>query len=214
MEKGAIILNEKKPFYKHWWFIGAAALIVVVIFGSILDAVGYESEEEAQPKAEEATKPAEKKEEKPKEKPKPKTTVEKLEASNKVDKASLDNGILTIETEVKSFWDETSILKHDVYELFEEMAKGFEDKDVEKVLVVLSTAMVDNKGNEEVEEIIDYEYSRAAFEELNYDKFAEMAYSQSWRILNEADTYWIHPGIYTKVKDDYRKNLTNGPSKQ
>lgn len=140
--------------------------------------------------------------------------AEKLEDDDRnVDKATLDDDTLNIESEVTSMWDETSILKTNVYNMFESLDTGFKDKDVNKVEVTLTTEMIDEKGNGEVKPVVEYEYSRESFEELNYDKFLEMSVSQTWRILNESDAYLIHPGIYKNVKDDFKKELKHNGMK-
>ena|SRR5690625_288807 len=136
-----------------------------------------------------------------------------VEDNSDVHKATLKEGKLTLTKEVTNFWDETSILKHDVYKLFEVLGEGFNDKEVDQVDIVLTTKMTDQKGNESIEPVVEYEYSREQFEELNYDNFLDLSYSQSWRILNESDAYWIHPGIYKNVKDDYRDNLNHSMTK-
>lgn len=208
--------KQKKKFYKKWWFW----VIVVVIVSAAL-ATGNDDDSADNNKSKsndkavvETSADKEKSEKKDTTKKEP-TPIDKkiIKNNNKIGEAKLENGVITLKTEVTTFWDETSLLKNNVYEHFESFGEAFKDKNVNAVKVVLSTKMIDNKGNEEVEEIITYEYSRAAFEELNYENFLDLSYSQSWRILNESDSYWIHPGIYKKVKKDYTKNLTYGISK-
>lgn len=183
-----------------------------------------EEKEEADKKKEEESKAAAKKEKeedekaekekKKKEKEKNRPLDEKIvEDNSDVDEAALEEGKLTLTKEITSYWDETSILKHDVYKLFEILGEGFNDKKIDQVDIVLTTKMTDQKGNESINPVVEYEYSREQFEELNYDNFLDLSYSQSWRILNESDAYWIHPGIYKNVKDDYRDNLNHSMTK-
>jgi len=171
-----------------------------------------ENKAAAKAKEEEGKKAKKEKEKKAKEKKRP--LDEKLvEDSSDVDEATLKDGKLTLTKEVTSFWDDTSILKHDVYKLFEVLGEGFNDKEVDQVDIVITTKMTDQKGNESIDPVVEYEYSREQFEELNYDNFLDLSYSQSWRILNESDAYSIHPGIYKNVKDDYRNNLNHSMTK-
>lgn len=141
------------------------------------------------------------------------TIAEKLQEDDKnVDKANLKDGVLTLEAVGKTTFSENTLF-HSVYDLFEAMHQGFQDNGVKSVEVILTTTMIDPKGNESDEPVINYEYSRESFKELNYDKFSDMAYGQQWRILNEADSYFIHPGIYKNLKDEYTNNLSHGKSK-
>lgn len=204
--------KTKKPFYKKWWFILIAVLFIFAGIGGILDSAGVQTEKEKETIAKKEEKEKSKKEEE--QRLANRTIAEVLEEDEKdVDKAKLEDGVLRIERDVTTFWDETSILKQDVLRMFEILPKAFEDENVDRVRVVLNTEMVDQKGNAEVESVIYFEYSREHYEELNYDKFLYMATSETWRIFNESTSYEIHPGIYKNVKDEYKKNLKNGLSK-
>lgn len=130
-----------------------------------------------------------------------------------VDKATLKDGVLTLEKEPSSSWSENTLVKNNVYSLFESVNDGFKDKDVNKVEVKVHAVMIDEKGNEKEEPVIEYEYDRDTFEELNYDNFIKLAVSESWRILNESDEYLVHPGIYKDVKQDYKQNLKHNGMK-
>jgi len=208
----------KKPFYKRWWFILIAAIFILGSIGNLFesDEAKQKREDEKIAAEEEAKEKEQKKKEeeaKEKERKKNRTIDEKIqEDNNNVDSASIKNGVLQLKSEGKTTFSENTLF-HSVYDLFEAMHDGFEDEGIDKVEVILTTTMVDSKGNESDDEVITYEYSRESFEELNYEKFANMAYGQQWRILNESDTYWIHPGIYKNLKDDYTENLTHGMAK-
>lgn len=231
--------KTKKPFYKRWWFIGFFAIVAL---GFVMDL--FESEESKQAKLDEEISIQQEREEKKEEKAKAKekrkqdaalelekqkkdeekekerlanrSIDQKLTEDNEdVDTATLsEDGILTLEQEAKSYWDETAILEQNVYSLFEAAVEGFRDPSVNEVKMVITTGMVDNKGNESLEDIVKYNYTKSSFEELNLKKFLELSYSQTWRILNESDTYWIHPGIYKNIKAEYTKNLPYGLAKQ
>lgn len=207
--------KEQKPFYKRWWFILIAVVFIIGAIGNIFESDEKKEEREAEQVAAEQEKEEKKKKEKEEKERKANRTIdEKLQEGNKdVDKASLEDGILVLEKEVTTFWDETSILKQDVLTMFELFPEAFEDESVNSVNVVLLTEMVDEKGNGEIETIIEFEYSKDTFDELNYEKFLYMATSETWRILNESDAYWIHPGIYKNVKDEYRNNLKHSMTK-
>lgn len=222
-EKG----TSKKPFYKKWWFYAIIVFILIGIIGSPSEEERkqIEKEEAAQQavakaekeKKETAKKQKEeekaKKEAEEKERKANRTIAEKLQEDNEnIDKATMKDGILTIEREPGTLWDENSLF-HTVYDLFEVIPIAFEDDAVKEVQALVKTQMVDAKGNEEVEDVIEFIYTRETFRELNYDKFAEMAYGQQWRILNESDMYIIHPGIYKNLKEKITENLTNGMSK-
>ncbi len=142
------------------------------------------------------------------------TLVEKIQEDDKnVDLATYKDGTLTLETEAKSLWSENSLF-YNVYDLFESTYVAFKDKSVDEVKIVITTSMTDTKGNESIEPVIEYGFSREMIEELNYDNFSFMAYGEPWRVLNESSYYWIHPGIYKNLKSEYIKNLNHGFSKQ
>src|SRR5699024_10284317 len=99
----------------------------------------------------------EKKEEKPKKEKK--NIADKIqEDSLHVDKATLKDGVLTLEKEPSSSWSENTLVKNNVYSLFESVNDGFKDKDVNKVKVKVHALMIDEKGNEKEEPVIEYEY--------------------------------------------------------
>ncbi|MEI3611616.1 hypothetical protein [Pseudogracilibacillus sp. SO30301A] len=157
-------------------------------------------------KKEEKTKKEEKK--KAEEERKSNRTVDEAieEDNDNVDKATLKDGTLTLVGEGKTTFSENTLFMS-VYDMFEAMHEGFKDENVKEVYIELTTTMVDQKGNESVEPVIKYNYSRESFEELNYDNFSDMAYSEEWRILTEADYYYIHPGIYKNLKDKYTDHV-------
>lgn len=187
-------------------------LLVFAGIGGILDSAGVQTDRE---KEAEVKKEEKEKEEAIEEERKKSRTIDEImsEDEDSVDKAKLDDGTLTLEKDVITFWDETSILKTDVLTMFELMPKAFEDDDVDRASIVLNVEMTDNKGNKKMEPVIYYEYTREHFEELEYQNFLNTATSQTWRIFNESTSYEIHPGIYKNVKDDYKNNLNSGLSK-
>lgn len=205
--------NDTKPFYKKWWFI---FIVAIFIIGGIGNLFGLNETKQERDEKQEVTK--EEKEEKAKEKEeeekkeearKADRTIDEFiqEEDSNVDKATLKDGVLILEKEPSSSWNENTLVKNNVYQMFESMNEGFKDEDVKKVEIKVHALMIDEKGNEEDEPVIEYEYDRESFEELNYDNFIKLAVSESWRILNESDAYLIHPGIYKDVKQDYKQNL-------
>lgn len=150
----------------------------------------------------------EKKEKKKTKDKKPKrTTAEAIqEDSNNVDKATFEDGEMTLQFEPGTLWDENSFMGV-VHDMFKDVKVAFDDQEVKSVLVMIDTVMIDEKGNEEVKPVVTYRYTREGFEELNYDNFIDMALIEEWRILNEADSYFIHPGIRKNLKDKYIQNL-------
>lgn len=217
--------KAKKTFYKKWW----VWVIAIIIIGAAATSGEEEDQQTANKKSEPASsevsddktaaeKPAEekkkpkkedteKKEPAKKEKKENLTIDKKIEKNNdNVDKATLEDGKLILVGEGKTTFSENTLFMS-VYDLFEAMHEGFQDKNVNEVFIEITTKMVDSKGNESVEPVIKYNYSRESFEELNYDKFSDMAYSEEWRILTEADYYYIHPGIYKNLKDKYKDHV-------
>src|SRR5690625_2876598 len=130
-----------------------------------------------------------------------------------VDKASLKNNVLTLKKEPSSTWSENTLVKNNVFTMFEDVNKGFNDKNVNEIKVIIEAVMIDEKGNEEVVSAVEYEYDRSTFEELNYDNFIRLAVSESWRILNESDAYLIYPGIYKALKQEYKQGLKDNGMK-
>src|SRR5699024_10982265 len=125
---------------------------------------------------------------------KEKSSEEKIKKYDVVEEAEMDNGELILTYEPGMGWSENSLF-YTVYDSFEVTNQAFKDDSVDSVLNLIQGVMVDQKGNEELKDMITYRYTRSDFEELNYSKFKEMAFGQQWRILNEADGYFIHPGI-------------------
>src|SRR5690625_3840491 len=131
---------------------------------------------------------------------------EKIKKYDVVEEAEMDNGELILTYEPGMGWSENSLF-YTVYDSFEVTNQAFKDDSVDSVLNLIQGVMVDQKGNEELKDMITYRYTRSDFEELNYSKFKEMAFGQQWRILNEAEGYFIHPGIRINLKEKYTDNL-------
>ena len=227
----------KKPFYKRWWFILFVGLTIFGMLGNLLESDESKQErlneqaaqeqvkqdkkeqrdikkKEREAKAKKDVENAKKELDAEKERKANLTFDQKIVEDNKdVDAASFENGVLTLKHNTKSMFSETSLLEFQVYDLFEIAGKSFKNPEVNQTNVIITAEMIDNKGNKEIEEIVKFNYSRASFEELNFKNFLDLAYSQSWRIFNESDSYWIHPGIYKNVKPAYKENLANGLAK-
>jgi hypothetical protein len=214
----------KKPLYKKWWFWAIAILIVGSwIVGdddkkestsndkenveAVDGKVDTEKEEKAQKEQEKKEKEEQAKKEEKERKASRSIDEAISEDNDDVDKAMFKDGTLTLIGEGKTTFSENTLFMS-VYDMFEAMHEGFQDKDVKEVYIELTTTMVDQKGNESVEPVIKYNYSRESFEELNYENFAKMSYSEEWRILTEANYYYIHPGIYKNLKDKYKDKVS------
>ena len=137
---------------------------------------------------------------------KAKSVDQRMKKYDVVEDAEMDNGELILTYEPGIGWSENSLFLT-VYDSFEVTNQAFKDDSVDSVLNLIKANMVDEKGNEEIEDVITYRYTRSDFEELNYGKFKDMAFGQQWRILNEAEGYFIHPGIRVNLKEKYTDNL-------
>ena len=155
---------------------------------------------------EKAEKEKVKKEKAEKEKKNAKSVDQRMKKYDVVEDAEMDNGELILTYEPGMGWSENSLF-FTVYDSFEVTNQAFKDDSVESVLNLIQGVMVDQKGNEELKDMITYRYYRADFDELNYSKFKDMAFGQQWRILNEADGYFVHPGIRVNLKEKYTDNL-------
>src|SRR5699024_322783 len=214
--------KEKKPFYKRWWVIAIAAFLFIGFINGLMNPYDEEEhkaeaeQQEAEEKAEAEKKAKEEKEAKEKEEEEKKKEEERLknrdtdeaieEDKDDVVNAELSDGELTLTDEPGTMWSENSLF-YVVYDAFEITHDAFEHDDVDSVVNIIKVEMTDQKGNEELKDVINYRYTRSDFEELNYENFKEMAFGQQWRILNEADGYFIHPGIRVNLKDEYTNNL-------
>src|SRR5690625_2796289 len=125
--------------------------------------------------------------------PKANLTIDKalVEDNDYISEANLTDGKLTLIADGKTTFSENTLF-YSVYDLFEAMHEGFQDENVNEVYVELMVTMIDSKGNESIEPVIKYNYDRETFEELNYENFTNMAYSEEWRILREANYYYIY----------------------
>lgn len=218
----------KKPFYKRkrLWFLLITITLVFYFIGLTVENSEKEKveqakqerlakkEENAKRKAqekkasEEEKKKAEEEKKKAEEERKASRTIDQaiVEDNKNVDNAVLEDGKLTLIGEGKTTFSESTLFMS-VYDMFEAVHDAFQDENVNEVYVEITTTMVDSKGNESVEPVIKYNYDRETFEELNYDNFSNMAYSEEWRILTEANYYYIHPGIYKNLKDKYKDHV-------
>ncbi|WP_339184148.1 hypothetical protein [Oceanobacillus sp. FSL W7-1293] len=137
-----------------------------------------------------------------------------VKTDNHVEAAELSNeGILTILLDASSSFSPKSVASTYVYWSFEAINKSFQSDEVSEVSIVIQAPLIDNQGNEEVNEVITYAYTRNDFNDLDYDNFLRLASGQEWRILNEAYAYFVHPAVFNEVDFDYQNNLSNRNSK-
>lgn len=205
--------KKNKPVYKKWWFWLVAFLVFGFVVGQTADDEPKEDvEEEAKEETKEESKEKDE-EEKPKEdKEEKKETEDKeeekkeKEKSEKIKETDFYDGELTMVYEPGTLWDENSFFRI-VYDSFADVKDAFEDDEVDSVVVMINALMTDEKGNEDMKPVITYRYTREGFDELNYEKFYDMAMVEEWRILNESESYFINPGIRNKLKDKYTENL-------
>ena len=222
---GLILMWKNKKFGK------IARIIITVFFAFVTLGVFLDedtnTESEEKDKAEIVSKEASNEEKKQAEKEKKEKAKKEKRAkkekiniddkiqkdSSNVDKASLKDNVLTLKKEPSSTWSENTLVKNNVFTMFEDVNEGFKDKNVNEIKVIIEAVMIDEKGNEEVVSAVEYEYDRSTFEELNYDNFMRLAVSESWRILNHSDAYLIYPGIYKALKQDYKQGLKDNGMK-
>lgn len=215
--------KEKKPIYKKWWFW----LLAVIIIGTWIggeeettssdepkEEVVEKETEEVSAEVEGKEEKKEEKKEKPKKEPKKELTLEeRMEKETNADKVTFKDGILELTFNGDASWSENTIVGTHTYSAFESINEGFKDDKVNEVSIIIEATFMDNKGNESKNSALEFIYTRETFEELNYDNFLSLAVGEEWRILNESDVYFIHPGIFNNIKDEYKNNLPNGNSK-
>src|SRR5690625_2430443 len=160
--------KKKKPFYKKWWFWLVDFLVLgFEVVQSSDHYVDTEEDEDAektddQEKEEKKEKDDSDKEEQAKtdeeERKENRTTAEAIEEdSSNVDEADIDGDELVLKYNPGTVWDENSFMST-VYEMFKDVKVAFDDEDINSVQVMIETEMTDEKGNEETETIIKYNY--------------------------------------------------------
>lgn len=163
-------------------------------------------EEKKAKQKEEKEKADKKSKEKEKERLENRTVEDVIIEEGKADETDLYEGELTIDFEPGTMWSENSLMGV-VHDMFENLPISFEDNEIDSVVNVINVEMTDSKGNEEVKPVITFRYTREDYESLNYENFKTMSLGEEWRILNESDGYFIHPGIRANLKDKYTDNL-------
>ncbi|MFP7170816.1 hypothetical protein [Terribacillus halophilus] len=63
-------------------------------------------------------------------------------------------------------------------------------------------SMQDTKGNETTEPVIMTFYTKENTSDINFKNFRSHLYIDESNFYKVADDYWIHPGVYTKIKTD------------
>ncbi|MFD6439364.1 hypothetical protein ACFWDG_06030 [Peribacillus sp. NPDC060186] len=158
---------------------------------------------------------------------KPKPSIDKVELISEevkpilkkriadVDKVEIKDGAVKVSFSAdKTYWDETDIVSSTARQGLPLMEMLFKNKDVKTVEIVAPTNMLDDKGNEEVSEVVKVKWDRATSEEINYENFGDMLYADFTRFYNESDSYFIHPGVFGKIKEKHLVNFENGAIKQ
>ena len=193
--------KEKKPVHKRWWFWVIGIVIIISWFTNSTDNKGDTEQEVSSEQKEEQVEDIEVTEEK--EEPEEQTE----ESNNRFEYTELYEGEQTIEINPGTVWSENSFFNV-VYDSLDEIKRTLdENEEVNSVLVMINTELIDNKGNEEERAVITFRYSRETFNELNYENFKKISLGEEWRILNESDGYFIHQAIRSKLKSKYTDNL-------
>src|SRR5699024_755545 len=173
-------------------------------------------EAEAQKKAEKEAKEKEEEERKQQEEEAKKLEEEKANRDvdvaveddfEDVDSAELNDGELTINILPGTTWSENSLITKAAENINKVNAALDFDEDLKSVTIILKGEMMDEKGNEELKDVVTYRYTREDLDEVDYDNFKDFAIIEPYKILNQAESYFIHPGILTELKDEYRHNL-------
>ncbi|NYV67086.1 hypothetical protein HYI36_17585 [Bacillus sp. Gen3] len=169
------------------------------------------------------------KKEEPKKKPEVKKvtpTIDKVELSaenimplikkkNKnVDKVEVTNGDVKIYFDPeRTYWDETDIARLTAIEGLNLIEMVFKNNKTTSVQVIAPTKMVDSKGNETVQEVVKAKWNKQLNDEVNYKKFRDMVMAEFPRFYNESSTYYIHPGVFSNIKDKYLNAFEGGSQK-
>ncbi|KRF63393.1 hypothetical protein ASG99_04500 [Bacillus sp. Soil768D1] len=148
---------------------------------------------------------------------KPKPSIDKVELISEevtpilkeriadVDKVEIKDGhVKVIFSADESHWDETEIASSTAHQGLTLIEMLFKNAEVKEVEIITPTTMIDNKGNENVTEVVKVTWDRATADEINYKNFSDMLYVEFPRFYNESSSYYIHPGVFSKIK---AKNL-------
>ncbi len=76
----------------------------------------------------------------------------------------------------------------------------FKNADVKSVELVTPTSMMDETGNEKVVDVVKVTWDRAVNDKVNYANFSDMMYVEFPRFYNVAASYYVHPGVFNKIK--------------
>ncbi|MFE3973282.1 MULTISPECIES: hypothetical protein [unclassified Peribacillus] len=148
---------------------------------------------------------------------KPKPSIDKVELNSEevtpilkeriadVDKVEIKDGhVKVIFRADESHWDETEIASSTAHQGLTLIEMLFKNSEVKEVEIITPTTMIDSKGNEKVTEVVKVTWDRATADEINYKNFSDMLYVEFPRFYNESSSYYIHPGVFSKIK---AKNL-------
>lgn len=187
--------KQKKPFYKRWWFI---ALVVVFIIGAIGgDADDDEEvvEEDTEEVAEAPTEEAEEDVEEPEE---PEDTFDNQfeAAAHEVFGDNLEE--LYVSDEENPVVEVTAMLQSNLtMNMTRESAnmdirdylESVENEAFSEISFYFDTTLVDQYGNEEVQNVIDSIFTKETVDNINFENFNRE------NIPNVADYWWTHTAI-------------------
>jgi len=116
-----------------------------------------------------------------------------------------ENGRLIVDVffTIKTSWNEDDLV--DTYArkavgVFREM---FTNPNVDKVWVWCKTNMIDPKGNESLDNVINCSLTKENASDINWDNFSGMVSANYSRLFKIADGSFIHPGIKRKLKKSF-----------
>lgn len=154
-------------------------------------------------------------------KPKPKPTIDKADinsaefislvkdVNHSIDKVAVSNSNVNITMDSdQAYWNESQMVEVTATDSVKIMEKVFSNPSVQSVTVNVPTSMMDDKGNETIENVINVTWNRELSNQVNYDNFLGMVYTDCTKFYNLAESYRIHPGIYMHIKNEYKQNMS------
>ncbi|KMT22972.1 hypothetical protein [Clostridium cylindrosporum] len=108
--------------------------------------------------------------------------------------------IVDVNTVIEDTWSEKTLVKGFANQSVKVYEKLFTNSKVGKVWVWTSTKMIDEKGNEKIEPVINCALTKENAKEVNWTNFKPMVIADYKNLFNIADGSFIHPAIAKKLK--------------
>lgn len=108
--------------------------------------------------------------------------------------------IIDVTYKVETSFSETTLVKGFANTSVKAMEVLFKNPKIDNIWIWCKTNMMDEKGNDSLESVVNVCLTKENAKDINWSKFKDMVLVDYNKLFNVADKYFIYPGIANKLK--------------